>query len=70
MSPWDVFPRQNPADLSFQDLLPLMRFADSLSFQCDVSFDHWNTNEFNGFQRRVAAVLRCHTGAGFVAKQV
>jgi hypothetical protein len=70
MSPWDVFPRHKSADLRFQDLLPLMRFADSLSFQCDVSIDHWNANEFNGFRGRVAAVLQCHGGAGFVAKQV
>ena len=70
MSPWDVFPRGKRADLGYQDQLPLMRFADSLSFQCDVSIGHWNTNEFNGFRRRVAAVLQCHSGAGFVAKQV
>lgn len=70
MSPWDVFPRRTPADLNYQDLLPLMRFADCLSFQSDVSIDHWNTNEFNKFRERVGAILRCHGGAGFVAKQV
>ncbi|MCH9695140.1 MAG: hypothetical protein K0U72_11585 [Gammaproteobacteria bacterium] len=70
MSPWDVFPRGKRADLSYQDLLPLMRFADSLSFQCDVSISHWNANEFKGFRRRAEAVLQCNSGAGFVAKQV
>jgi hypothetical protein len=70
MSPWDVFPRQKPADLRFADLLPLTRFADSLSFQRDVSIAHWNVNDFKGFGERVSAIVRCNDGAGLVAKQV
>ncbi len=70
MSPWDVFPRQNPADLRYADLLPLLRFADSLSFQRDVSISRWNANDFKGFHERVGAILRCNNGAGLVAKQV
>lgn len=70
ISPWDVFPRHRPADLRFADLLPLIRFADSLSFQRDVSIEHWNVNDFKGFHERLAAIVRCNTGAGLVAKQV
>ena len=70
ISPWDVFPRGKQADLRFVDLLPLTRFADSLSFQRDVSIEHWNVNDFKGFHKRVAAIVRCNSGAAIVAKQV
>jgi len=70
ISPWDVFPRGKQADLAYADLLPLTRFADSLSFQRDVSIAHWNVNDFNGFYERVAAIVRCKGGAGLVAKQL
>ena len=70
ISPWDLFPRQRPADLRFADLLPLVRFADSLSFQRDVDISHWKASEFKAFRQRVAAELRCHNGAGLIAKRV
>lgn len=70
ISPWDVFPRQKPADLGYADLLPLTRFADSLSFQRDASIDHWNVSDFRGFYERVAAIRRCNGGASLVATQV
>jgi len=70
ISPWDVFPREKQANLRYADLLPLTRFADSLSFQCDVSISHWNVNDFKGFSERVLAIVRCNGGAGLVAKQV
>lgn len=70
ISPWDVFPRQKQADLRYADLLPLTRFADSLSFQRDVSISHWNVNDFKGFYERVAAIVRCSSDAALVAKQV
>jgi hypothetical protein len=70
MSPWDVFPRGKSADLRNRDLLPLLRYADSLSFQRDVSISHWNVNDFKGFYDRVAAIMRCNGGADLIAKQV
>ncbi|MCH8249906.1 MAG: hypothetical protein IH838_09890 [Proteobacteria bacterium] len=70
MSPWDVFPRGKRADLRYADLLPLTRFADSLSFQRDVSIAHWNVSDFKGFYERVSAIVRCNNDAGLVAKQV
>ncbi len=70
ISPWDVFPRGKQADLRYRDLLPLLRFADSLSFQRDVSISHWNVNDFKGFYDHVAAIVRCNGGRGLVAKQV
>lgn len=70
MSPWDVFPRGQQADLRYADLLPVTRFADSVSFQRDVSISHWNASDFKAFNKRVAAIVRCNSGAGLVAKQV
>jgi hypothetical protein len=70
ISPWDVFPRGKQADLRYADLLPLTRFADSLSFQRNTSIAHWNVNDFKGFHERVSAIVRCNGGASLVAKQV
>lgn len=70
MSPWDIFPAHQPADLRYVDLLPLTRFADSLSFQRDVTITHWNANDFRGFYKHVSAIVRCNGGAGLIAKQV
>lgn len=70
MSPWDVFPTGARAEMRYADLLPVTRFADSLSFQCEVDISHWNASDFNGFRERVAAQVRCHGGAELVAKQV
>jgi hypothetical protein len=70
MSPWDVFPGAGAADLEYSDLLPLTRFADSLSFQCNVSIKHWNANDFKGFYERVTAIVRCNRGGELVTTEV
>lgn len=70
MSPWDVFPARQPANLRYADLLPLLRCANSLSFQCDVDISHWNVKEFRRFYERVGAILGQDERAGLVAKQV
>lgn len=70
ISPWDVFPRGKRAEMRYSDLLPLTRFADSLSFQCETDISGWNANEFKGFQERVSAIARSGRGAGLIAKQV
>ncbi len=70
MSPWDVFPRGQSADLRYMDLLPLLRCANSLFFQRDVDIGHWNVNEFRGFYERVSAILTQGDGSGLIAKQV
>jgi hypothetical protein len=70
ISPWDVFPRGRPADLRYANLLPLTRYADSLSFQRETSIAHWNVDEFKRFYERVAAIMRAGHGAGLIAKQV
>lgn len=70
MSVWDVFPRCEPADYKYIDLLPLLRRANGLSFRRDVDVFHWSIDEYRSFHERVSAVLRCTIDAGRIAKQV
>lgn len=70
MSPWDVFERERPADLRNIDLLPILRFADSLSYQCDVTIAHWNANDFKGFCHRLRAVAAAEKAQTCIAEQV
>ena len=70
LSPWDVFPRDRPADPRFTNLLPILSLADSVSLRRDVSIDHWNVNEFRRFHERVAAMLRCSSEQDLIAKPV
>lgn len=70
MSAWDVFPRGQPADLRYLDLLPVLRCANCLSFRREVDIEHWNIKEFKRFYERVSAVLQCSIDRGQIAKQV
>lgn len=70
LSPWDVFPRQEPADFRYTNLLPLLKCANSVSFRRDVDIGHWNVREFKGFHERVSAILRQSSGFPVIAKQV
>jgi len=70
MSPWDVFPRCEPADFRYANLLPLLKCANSVSFRRDVEICHWNVNEFKGFFERISAILRHSSELPMIAKQV
>jgi hypothetical protein len=70
LSPWDVFPRQAPADVRYTNLLPVLNCANSVSFRRDVDIRHWNVKEFKGFYDRVSAILRRNRDLPVVAKQV
>lgn len=70
MSPWDVFPRGSRADWRYADLLPLTRFVDSLSFQCETDISGWSARQFASFTARVSAQSQSTGSAGLIAKQV
>lgn len=70
LSPWDVFPRDYPADTRYANLLPILARADSVSLRRDARIDHWNINEFRGFHERVAAILRRSSEQDLIAKPV
>ena len=70
LSPWDIFPRGERADLRYANLLPLIRCADSVSLRRDVGLDHWNAKEFKSFHDRIAAILRRSSEDTLIANQV
>ena len=70
LSPWDVFPRDCPAETRFANLLPILAYADSISLQRDVDITDWNVNEFRAFHERAAAILRCSSEQDLIAKRV
>jgi len=70
LSPWDVFPRHEPADVRYINLLPVLNCANSVSFRRDVDIRHWDVKEFKSFYDRVSAILRRNRDLPAVAKQV
>lgn len=70
LSPWDVFPRYEPADLRYLNLLPMLACANSVSYRRDVDIGHWNVNEFKSFYTRVSAILQRSRDTSQIAKQV
>ena len=70
LSPWDIFPRDEPADPGYANLLPLIECADSVSMRRDVAISHWNVNEFKNFHDRIAAIVRRSGAQSLIAKQV
>jgi hypothetical protein len=70
LSAWDVFPRHEPADFRYTNLLPILTCANSVSFRREVDISHWNVKEFKGFFERVNAILRRSGERSAIAKQV
>ena len=70
LSPWDVFPRGEPADFRYMNLLPIVRMAHSVSMQRDVDISCWDARDFKAFHERVSAILRSVSDLPLVARQV
>jgi hypothetical protein len=70
LSPWSLFPADQPADLRYAEFLPLLRHADVVAFDKTVSTSHWNLNEFKRFCRRAQAVLQQRTTTSLIAEHV
>jgi hypothetical protein len=70
LSPWDVFPRDVPADFSYMNLLPVIRKAHSVSMRRDADISGWDARDFRAFHERVSAILRSMSDAPLVARQV
>ena len=70
LSPWDVFPRNQPADFRYMNLLPVVRKAHSVSMRRDADIGGWNERDFRAFHERVSAILRSASDMPLVAKQV
>jgi hypothetical protein len=70
LSPWDVFPRDEPADFRCMNLLPLIRKAHTVSMRRDADLSQWGARDFRAFHTRVSAILRSVSDLPLVAKQV
>jgi hypothetical protein len=70
LSPWDVFPRGEPADFSWMNLLPIIRKANSVSLQRGVDISFWSAGDFRAFHERVCAILRTASDTPLLAQQV
>lgn len=70
LSPWDVFPRFEPAELRYANLLPVIKHAHSISLRRDTRICHWNARQFRHFHERIAAIVRRSSDQSLIAKQV
>ena len=70
LSPWLLFPANRPADPRYAEFLPLLRHADVIAFDKNVSTSHWNTSEFKRFCQRARAVLQQRTATSLIAEHV
>lgn len=70
LSPWDVFPRGEPADFRYMNLLPVIGKAHTVSMLRDADLSGWDAHDFRAFHARVSAILRNASDLPFVAKQV
>jgi len=70
LSPWDVFPRGEPADFSYMNLLPVVRKAHSISMRRDADISGWDARDFRAFHERVSAILRGMSETPLVVRQL
>lgn len=70
LSPWSVFPENQPADMRYADLLPLVAYGDACAFSRSATISHWNFNEFKNFHQRAWAALQQRDAATLIAEQV
>jgi len=70
LSPWSVFPANEPADYRYADLLPLLRFADACAFSRPPKLSHWSVSQFKSFHQRAWAVLQQRDLARQIAEPI
>lgn len=69
LSPWSVFPAQQPADMRYADLLPLVAHSDACSFSRPPALAHWSINEFRSFHQRAWAALQQRDANALIAER-
>lgn len=70
ISPWSIFPSDEIADSRYSDLLPLLAYADVVSFPTPPCTRLWNVNKFKHFHNRAWAVLAQKDAQQMIAEQV
>ena len=70
LSPWSVFPTNEPADYRYSDLLPLLGFADAGAFFGPPALSHWDIGQFKSFHQRAWAVLQQRDVSRQIAERI
>ena len=70
MSPYSLLPRSGACAPAFADLMPLLAYADVLSFAGKPRFAHWSYDDYRAFHSRAVAVMQRRNAASFVATGV
>jgi len=70
LSPWSVFPANEPADFRYADLLPLLNYADAASFSRPPGLSHWGVSQFKTFHQRAWAVLQQRDVSRQIAERI
>jgi hypothetical protein len=70
LSPWSIFPSNQPPDYRYADLLPLLEFANA-SASCErPDLAHWDVDKFKSFHQRAWAVLQQRDAAHQIAERL
>ncbi|MDH3350552.1 MAG: hypothetical protein OEM51_03315 [Gammaproteobacteria bacterium] len=70
LSPWSLFPSNQPPDYSYTDLLPLLEFANASASCGRPELAHWDVCRFKNFHQRAWAVLQQRDAAHQIAERL
>jgi hypothetical protein len=68
LSPWSIFPKHQPADYRYADLLPVLAFSDACVFPAPPDLEAWDIAKFTSFHKRAWAVLQQRSAAYQIAE--
>ncbi len=68
LSPWSIFPKHQPADYRYADLLPVLAFSDACAFPAPPDLEAWDIAKFTRFHKRAWAVLQQRSAAYQIAE--
>ena len=70
LSPWSLFPSNQPPDYRYADLLPLLEFANASAAFERPKLAHWELCQFKSFHQRAWAVLQQRDAAHQIAERL
>ena len=70
VSPWSMFPADQPADYRYADLLPLLEYVNASASSDAPKLAHWDVRKFKSFHQRAWAVLQQRDAAHQIAERL
>lgn len=67
LSPYSVLPADRSNAMRYADLLPVLEYADVLSFSDAPGFDGWTAPQYRRFHERAFATVQRQNGTSFIA---